>query len=766
MGIRATVRIRVVEGLSSALVTGFFRVVVLVPAAMATGMAPAAIEAILAHEFAHIRRWDHWVNGFQRLVETLLFFHPAVWWISRRIRVERELCCDAMVLEAGADRATYARALLALAEASPGQPAWALSSQGGNLRDRIRAILHGPAPGEGPAQGRLAAALVALAVMVLPFAVTLYSNLSHAQELPERVLRFPSDRSVGTVYGRWADEDYRTVPWMPDHNEGWTVLAPARGDVVVPENTLVKLTVGTTDLAYLRQLDPDAVYFLDARYQKLTDEDIAPIGTLAGLRALDLSDATHLSGACLGQLGALTELEWLDFQRTPIDGLPLGAIAQFPALQFVAAHFKHYGSQAIEEIVAIDQIAYVCIKESSLHAGDMERLSGMDSLRALILDNVQLTNAAFESLRTAPNLLYLDLKKNPLSDDVLADFDRFPRLRHLDLENTGVGDAGVAYLRDNPTLQQIFLSNTPVTEDALPTLASLPALRAVKLVETGVSDAQAGVLAATLSSRPGNQVRPQQSSNPDAPRVGLLMSHYTATGPHWISRPYGYINQETDSIARALNEANFDVYAVVEPGTEVLGELPGILHAFGLSQKTVNGFDTEALEMLDVVFLSSVSNVHVAMLEALDTAIRNGVGLVNVSTLGVVNPSENHPLLESITGIEHARYTWQGFKDSTCPILHQHPILGGLKVGTTFTVNTLNGCRTESGVVHDATILLGTPADYPETFPVLYVRNHGQGRVVRAQWHRPHQPGIPLPGFTFYVRCINWAAGRDANAVW
>src|SRR5690606_929862 len=106
-----------------------------------------------------------------------------------------------------------------------------------------RAILHGPSPGRGPAQGRLAAALVALAVMVLPFAVTLYSNLSHAQELPERVLRFPSDRTVGTVYGRWADQDYRTVPWMPDHNEGWTVLAPARGDVAVPENTLVKLTV-------------------------------------------------------------------------------------------------------------------------------------------------------------------------------------------------------------------------------------------------------------------------------------------------------------------------------------------------------------------------------------------------------------------------------------------------------------------------------------------------------------------------------------------
>ena len=249
--------------------------------------------------------------------------------------------------------------------------------------------------------------------MVLPFAVTLYSNLSHAQELPERVLRFPSDRSVGTVYGRWADEDYRTAPWMPDHNEGWTVLAPARGDVAVPENTLVKLTVGTTDLAYLRQLDPESLFFLDARHQKLTDADIAPISTLAGLRALDLSDAPLLSGACLRQLGGLTELEWLDFARTPIDGLPLGAIAQFPARQCVAAHFNAYGSQAMEEIAALDHIEYVCVKASSLQAEDMERLSGKDSLRALILDKVELTDAAFASLRTAPNLLYLDLKRTP-----------------------------------------------------------------------------------------------------------------------------------------------------------------------------------------------------------------------------------------------------------------------------------------------------------------------------------------------------------------
>lgn len=112
------------------------------------------------------------------------------------------------------------------------------------------------------------------------------------------------------------------------------------------------------------------------------------------------------------------------------------------------------------------------------------------------------------------------------------------------------------------------------------------------------------------------------------------------------------------------------------------------------------------------------------------------------------------------------QYTWRGHTEVACRVLQAHPILGNSRQGDVFQLRSPDGYCSGTGLPQDATILLDTPADYPETFPVLYVRNHGQGRVVRAQWHRPHQPGIPLPGFTFYVRCINWAAGRDADAVW
>jgi hypothetical protein len=60
---------------------------------------------------------------------------------------------------------------------------------------------------------------------------------------------------VGTVYGRWADKDYRVSPWLPGHNEGWTVLGDARGDVRIPEGCLVRLNVADRDLGFLANID-------------------------------------------------------------------------------------------------------------------------------------------------------------------------------------------------------------------------------------------------------------------------------------------------------------------------------------------------------------------------------------------------------------------------------------------------------------------------------------------------------------------------------
>jgi beta-lactamase regulating signal transducer with metallopeptidase domain len=121
-------------------VIGWLKPVLLVPTGFACGLAPAELESLLAHELAHIRRHDWLVNLFQSVVETILFYHPAVWWMSAEIRRERENCCDDMAIETCGDRLVFARALARLEE-SRSAARLAMSANGVSLLARVRRIL-------------------------------------------------------------------------------------------------------------------------------------------------------------------------------------------------------------------------------------------------------------------------------------------------------------------------------------------------------------------------------------------------------------------------------------------------------------------------------------------------------------------------------------------------------------------------------------------------------------------------------------------------
>ncbi len=122
-------------------VVGYLRPVILLPVSLLTNMPPSQLEAILAHELAHIRRHDFIVNLLQTLVETLFFYHPAVWWLSRQIRVEREHCCDDLVVAALDNRVEYGRALLAIEELRGERTLLVLGAHDGSLLSRIRRIV-------------------------------------------------------------------------------------------------------------------------------------------------------------------------------------------------------------------------------------------------------------------------------------------------------------------------------------------------------------------------------------------------------------------------------------------------------------------------------------------------------------------------------------------------------------------------------------------------------------------------------------------------
>jgi bla regulator protein blaR1 len=144
-GLDRHVRLRIVDSLASPVTAGFWRPVVLVPAALIAGMPPALLEALLAHELGHIRRHDYLVNLVQNVIEALLFYHPAVWWISRHVRLEREQIADDFAARQLGEPRRLAKALSELERLQFSRHHLAQAATGGDLMARIRRLLrHDP----------------------------------------------------------------------------------------------------------------------------------------------------------------------------------------------------------------------------------------------------------------------------------------------------------------------------------------------------------------------------------------------------------------------------------------------------------------------------------------------------------------------------------------------------------------------------------------------------------------------------------------------
>ncbi|MDB6021053.1 MAG: Peptidase BlaR1 [Pedosphaera sp.] len=150
-------------------VIGWLRPVILLPASCVVGLTPAQLETILAHELAHIRRHDYLVNLLQSVVETVLFYHPAVWWVSRQVRAERENCCDDLAVEVCGDRVAYARALATLEELRLAPAQLALAAAGPPLLPRIRRLAGQSAGGANRPAWPLAGIITLLIIAALAF---------------------------------------------------------------------------------------------------------------------------------------------------------------------------------------------------------------------------------------------------------------------------------------------------------------------------------------------------------------------------------------------------------------------------------------------------------------------------------------------------------------------------------------------------------------------------------------------------------------------
>ncbi|MGH8107547.1 MAG: M56 family metallopeptidase [Arenimonas sp.] len=213
LGIRRQITIRLIENMGIPCTARVWRPVIWLPVSMLTKLSPDHIEVLIAHELAHVRRLDWIWNGLQCVIEVVLFYHPAVWWLNRRIRLERENACDDLAVAVCGDAIALAEALATLERDRFSAHALALSADGGSLMQRITRLL---SP-DTPAKIRWG---VPIGLFVLLCSgVLLAAQLNHtnndgslADDLSwwthigdSTEIRETNDQGVSRVYHKWID---------------------------------------------------------------------------------------------------------------------------------------------------------------------------------------------------------------------------------------------------------------------------------------------------------------------------------------------------------------------------------------------------------------------------------------------------------------------------------------------------------------------------------------------------------------------------------
>ncbi|MEK6481248.1 M56 family metallopeptidase [Catalinimonas sp. 4WD22] len=147
---------------------GHLKPIILIPASMLSRLPEDQLEAIIAHEIAHVYRKDYWINLLQSLFEIIFFFHPAIWWINNVIRYEREKCCDDLAIGICGSSLTYAKALASVEEAKLQHSSMALAINGGksSLLHRIERILE-PGKNDGNPMARFVSVSLIVAILLL-----------------------------------------------------------------------------------------------------------------------------------------------------------------------------------------------------------------------------------------------------------------------------------------------------------------------------------------------------------------------------------------------------------------------------------------------------------------------------------------------------------------------------------------------------------------------------------------------------------------------
>ncbi len=392
---------------------GWLRPVILLPTSVLTGLSADQMQALLAHELAHVCRNDYLVNLLQTLVETLLFYHPAVWWLSRQIRQERENCCDDLAAAVCPSRIAYARALLAMEELRAEDARLALTARGGLLWPRVRRLLGLPEPRPRCPGARSLAAVLAVAAILAALAgwqiAPGTAADSHDVDKENNTASSKTEMQSGSAANI---EQAKAV----------AEIKKLGGNVTIDENN-----------------PQTPVISVDFELSKVTDADLVILKGLPQLQSLELED-TFVADAGLERLKGLAQLQRLGLRGTDIT------------------------DAGLEHLKGLGRLADLDLGETKVADRGLEHLKGMVSLERLDLHSTEVTDAGLIYLKGLPRLQSLHLWASNVTDAGLVHLKRMTGLRELSLGGEQVTDAGLIHLEGLTRLQSLDLRANKVTD--------------------------------------------------------------------------------------------------------------------------------------------------------------------------------------------------------------------------------------------------------------------------------------------------------------
>lgn len=498
-----------VDIIQSSLVTipgviGWLRPVILLPAGVVTGLSTQQLEAILAHELAHIRRHDYLINLLQTLLESVFFYHPAVWWVSHRIRLHREDCCDECAVSQVSDRVTYAGALLAVHDLRGRVPMPMLSAKGGSLHARIRRVVGQEELLSASSGWWIVFTLAGLMIGAIYLANADKQVSAGSDQFATRILLADKTDNVSEV-----EENSDKKPAKAPEFQPAFFTADEQEPILSKLESLGLYKATTFDL-FRRQKQ---MVYRASLVGNVPDAAWPLIGKLGTLRYINLTGVNTSSRNLRFLIRArskpgsqvpapnLRELHILNSRFEPVDLVALESQHYLQKLFAMLTVFKLTDDERMSrlgKLTAKEQKRFKTIARADGSRRDiaqatiltdraMERLKNLTQLRELILINTYVSETSLSALAEMSQLQVLEFPLMTTLDESGAQvFKRMRKLRKLWLPAAGVEPRAVAVLADLPALEE--LNTRSLTDESAAELVDAQKLKRLILWSNNLSD--------------------------------------------------------------------------------------------------------------------------------------------------------------------------------------------------------------------------------------------------------------------------------------